>query len=52
MSNSPFPSTSPGGSGLQLDEPLIFERHAHGRIGASLAKAGVPEVDPASEIPG
>jgi len=51
MSHSPFPSTSPGGSGLQLDEPLIFERHAHGRIGASLAKAGVPEVDPASEIP-
>jgi glycine dehydrogenase subunit 2 len=46
-----FPPTSPGRSGLNLDEPLLFERGRPGRRGVSLPAAGVPEVDPASEIP-
>ena len=48
---SPFPSRSPGSTGLQLSEPLIFERRSMGRSGASLPKAGVPTPDPATEIP-
>ena len=52
MSRDPFfPATSPGTSGLQLRESLLFERGTAGRIGASLPAAGVPEADPASEIP-
>jgi glycine dehydrogenase subunit 2 len=46
-----FPATSPGTSGLQLREELLFERGTPGRRGASLPAAGVPEADPASEIP-
>jgi len=46
-----FPKTSPGTRGLQLEEPLIFERSEQGRVGVSLPEAGVPEADPASEIP-
>ena len=49
---TPFPATSPGRKGLILDEPLLFERGSPGRNGASLPEAGVPEVDPAAEIPG
>ncbi len=48
---SPFPKTSPGVSGLLLEEPLLFERTASGRTGASLPAAGVPEADPAKELP-
>jgi len=46
-----FPKTSPGTRGLQLQEPLIFDRSEEGRMGVSLPEAGVPEADPASEIP-
>ncbi|MHB8418770.1 MAG: aminomethyl-transferring glycine dehydrogenase subunit GcvPB [Myxococcales bacterium] len=46
-----FPKTSPGASGLLLREGLLFEGGAPGRRGASLPPAGVPELDPASEIP-
>ncbi len=45
-----FPATSPGTSGLQLREALLFERGTAGRRGASLPAAGVPEADPATEI--
>jgi glycine dehydrogenase subunit 2 len=48
---NPFPSTSPGRSGLNLDEALLFERGSPGRNGASLPAAGVPEVAPQDEIP-
>jgi glycine dehydrogenase subunit 2 len=41
----------PGASGLVLEEPLIFERGSPGRCGASLPAPGVPEADPATEIP-
>ena len=51
MSDRFFPKTSPGTRGLQLHEPLIFERSEQGRMGVSLPEAGVPEADPASEIP-
>ncbi|RMG21343.1 MAG: glycine dehydrogenase subunit 2 [Deltaproteobacteria bacterium] len=47
----PHPDTPPGTSGLLLEEPLLFERGAHGRSGASLPPPRVPEVDPATEIP-
>ncbi len=47
----PFPKTSPGATGLQLREGLLFEAGTPGRRGASLPAAGVPEADPASEIP-
>ena len=33
-------------SGLQFEEPPIFERSAPGRSGASVAKPDVPDVDP------
>lgn len=33
-------------SGLQFEEPPIFERSAPGRSGASVARLDVPEVDP------
>ncbi len=46
-----FPATSPGTSVLQLREELLFERGTPGRRGASLPAAGVPEADPATEIP-
>jgi glycine dehydrogenase subunit 2 len=46
-----FPKTSPGTSGLQLDEPLLFERPPVGRLGVSLPSAGVPETNPGDEIP-
>jgi len=49
--SKPFPETSPGTSGLQLREPLLFEHHAEGRSGASLPSAGVPLVDPSCEMP-
>ncbi len=51
MSDRFFPKTSPGVRGLQLQEPLIFERSEAGRMGVSLPEAGVPEADPATEIP-
>ena len=51
MSKFPFPATSPGASGLQLEESLLFERAPHGRSGASLPKAGVPLSEPKDEIP-
>ncbi|MDF1565565.1 MAG: aminomethyl-transferring glycine dehydrogenase subunit GcvPB [Deltaproteobacteria bacterium] len=54
MSGHPFrpdASLPPGTTGLALEEPLLFERGAPGRSGASLPPVGVPEVDPASEIP-
>lgn len=51
MADNTFPSTSPGANGIQYSEPLIFERSETGRVGASLPAAGVPEVDPATEIP-
>jgi glycine dehydrogenase subunit 2 len=46
-----FPKTSPGASGLQLREGLLFEAGTPGRKGASLPAAGVPEIDPAAELP-
>ena len=46
-----FPSTSPGAAGIQYREPLIFEKSQAGRAGVSLPAAGVPEVDPAVELP-
>src|SRR5690606_25529184 len=51
MSQESFPQTSPGARGLVYREPLIFERSVPGRMGASLPAAGVPEYDPADEIP-
>ena len=51
MSTEFFPKTSPGTRGLVYREPLVFERSVPGRIGASLPEAGVPEFDPADEIP-
>ena len=51
MSQEFFPNTSPGTRGLVYREPLIFERSVPGRSGASLPSAGVPETDPADEIP-
>src|SRR5690606_42012020 len=51
MSQERFPKTSPGTRGLVYREPLVFERSVPGRIGASLPAAGVPEYDPADEIP-
>lgn len=51
MSTEFFPKTSPGTRGLVYREPLVFERSVPGRIGASLPEAGVPEADPADEIP-
>ena len=33
-------------SGIQWAEPLIFERGASGRTGASLPACDVPEIDP------
>lgn len=46
-----FPKSSPGAHGIQYREPLIFERSEPGRVGVSLPEAGVPEADPAAEIP-
>jgi glycine dehydrogenase subunit 2 len=46
-----FPPTSPARSGLNLDEPLLFERGRPGRQGVSLPAAGVPETNPEVEIP-
>jgi glycine dehydrogenase subunit 2 len=46
-----FPETSRATQGLVFDEPLIFEKPAGSCSGASLPPAGVPEVDPATEIP-
>jgi glycine dehydrogenase subunit 2 len=43
--------TSPGTSGLQLDEPLLFERGTAGRTGASLPAGRRPRGRPAKEIP-
>jgi glycine dehydrogenase subunit 2 len=37
-----------GKSGLNFEEPLIFERGSAGRNGASVAKCDVPEVDAAA----
>ncbi|AKU89805.1 hypothetical protein [Vulgatibacter incomptus] len=51
MSDRFFPKTSPGVRGLQYHEPLIFERSEPGRMGVSLPEAGVPESDPATELP-
>ena len=48
---NPFPKTSPGTSGLQLDEPLLFERPPAGRVGVSLPATGVAEANPRDEIP-
>ncbi len=46
-----FPNSSPGASGLQFREEVLFGRGSPGRRGASLPEAGVPEADPASELP-
>jgi len=46
-----FPKSSPGAHGIQYREPLIFERSEKGRVGVSLPEEGVPEADPATEIP-
>jgi glycine dehydrogenase subunit 2 len=46
-----FPQTSRAAQGLSFDEPLIFEKQACAGSGASLPASGVPEVDPAQEIP-
>lgn len=51
MADDFFPQTSPGRHGIQYREPLIFERSEPGRMGVSLPPTGVPEADPASEIP-
>ena len=47
----PRPEMPGGTTGLLLEEPLIFERGAPGRTGASLPEPGVPEAEPADEIP-
>ena len=39
--------TTPGRSGLILDEPLVFERSRPGRPGLPVEPADVPPVDPA-----
>ena len=46
-----FPQTSRAAQGLVFDEPLIFEKAAGAGTGASLPEPGVPDVDPATEIP-
>ncbi len=51
MADDFFPKSSPGTTGLLLREQLLFERGVRGRSGASLPAAGVPEADPAAEIP-
>lgn len=51
MADKYFPKSSPGAAGIQYREPLIFERSESGRVGVSLPPAGVPETDPATEIP-
>ena len=50
----PFPSTTSPGTQRPAARraAALRARHAQGRIGASLPTAGVPEADPASEIPG
>ncbi len=47
----PFPDTSPGASGLALREGLLFGRGSPGRRGTDLPAAGVPEAEPAAELP-
>ncbi len=47
----PRPELPAGTTGLVLEEPLLFERGAPGRSGASLPDPGVPEAEPRSEIP-
>ena len=46
-----FPESSRATQGLVIDEQLIFERPPGACSGASLPEAGVPESDPAGEIP-
>ncbi len=41
---------APGTTGLAMEEPLVFERGSQGRIGYSLPKLDVPEVDPAQVL--
>ena len=46
----PIPGNLPGSRGLEMNEPLIFERSAPGRQGYSIPESGVPPVDPSQHF--